>query len=411
MSILTNIPKRTALTATLAVAVAAAAGAPVANADAPPGAPSTADAAPNDAKVRAQAQPTTPAAGDVIPGRFIVKVRHGKDPKAVADESAAKPKFVFRDAFNGFSADLDSAKLAKLKRHPQVEGIEPVTVASATATQTYDLPWGLDRIDQRYRPLSGSMTYGHTGAGVNAYIVDSGIQTSHPQFGGRASAVYDNVGDGRAGQDCAGHGTHVAGTVGGATYGVAKAVRLYSVRVLNCSGTTTSDKEMAALNWLRVNARHPAVVNVSIGGPKNTYLNQAVTNLANSGVFVSVAAGNSNADACNASPASAPGSFTAAASNSYDQKWASSNWGGCVDGYAPGVGVKSAYLNSTTTFMNGTSMAAPHVAGIIALAKSAYGDSYTTSSWVSWLINNATPNVISGNYSGTPNRLVFKGTL
>jgi len=411
MSILANIPKGTALTATLAVAVAAAVGVPAAHADAPSAAPSTAEAAPNDAKLRAQGQPATPAAGDVVPGRFIVKVKHGKDPKAVASENAAKPKFVFRDAFNGFSADLDSGRLAKLKRHPQVEGIEPVTVASGTATQTYDLPWGLDRVDQRYRPLSGSMTYGHTGAGVNAYIVDSGIQTTHPQFGGRASAAFDNVGDGRAGQDCNGHGTHVAGTVGGATYGVAKAVRLYSVRVLNCSGTTTSDKEMAALNWLRVNARHPAVVNVSIGGPKDVFLNQAVTNLANSGVFVSVAAGNNNADACNASPASAPGSFTAAASDSADGKWTSSNWGGCVDGYAPGVGVKSSYLNSTTILMNGTSMASPHVAGIIALAKSAYGDGYPTSSWVSWLINNATPNVISGNYTGTPNRLVWKGTL
>ena len=411
MSSFANIAKRTALSATLAAAVAAVAGAPAAQADVPPTAPASTEAATNDAKLRAQNQPATVASGEVVPGRFIVKVRHGKDPKALADENTAKPKFVFRDAFNGFSADLDSGKLAKLKRHPQVEGIEPVTVGSATATQTYDLPWGLDRIDQRSRPLSGGMTYSYTGAGVNAYIVDSGIQTSHPQFGGRASAVFDNVGDGRAGQDCNGHGTHVAGTVGGATYGVAKAVRLYSVRVLNCSGTTTSDKEMAALNWLRVNARRPAVVNVSIGGPKNTYLNQAVTNLANSGVFVSVAAGNDNLDACNASPASAPGSFTVAASNSYDQKWSSSNWGGCVDGYAPGVGVKSAYLNSTTTLMNGTSMAAPHVAGIIAVAKSAYGDGYSSSSWVSWLINNSTTNVISGNYTGTPNRLVWKGTL
>jgi subtilisin family serine protease len=375
-----------------------------------PGAPSSeAPSASGDAK--AQRQSVATQAKDVVPGRFIVKLKGGKDAAVVAGAHGASLKSRFTSAMNGFTAEMTGAEVARMKRSPSVEAVEPVMKVEGSATQTASLPWGLDRIDQRYRPHSGSFTWGYSGAGVNAYIIDSGIQTNHPQFGGRATAVFDNVGDGWNGQDCHGHGTHVAGTVGSATFGVAKSVRLYGVRTLNCQNSGDTSKLIAAVDWVRRYARRPAVVNISIGAPRSALVNQAVTNLANSGIFVSVSAGNDNVDACTSSPASAVGTFTVAASDYYDNKASFSNWGGCVDGYAPGVNVLSAYPGNRQTTMNGTSMAAPHVAGIIAVAKSAYGDGYTSASWVNWLISNATANVIGGNFAGTPSRMVFKGTL
>jgi subtilisin family serine protease len=390
-----------------AMAIAALA-APAANA-AVPEAPSR-DLPPASGIVKAEPQGQA-APAKVVPGQFIVKVKKEKDPKNLANKHGLKTKFTFKNAFNGFSAELSDKKLERVKHDPDVVGVEPVTEVDGGATQNWDLPWGLDRLDQRYRPYSGTFTYGYSGYGVNAYIIDSGIQTNHPQFGGRAVAAYDNVGDGWAGQDCHGHGTHVAGTVGGATYGVAKSVRLYSVRTLDCNNAGRSDRTIAAVDWVRANFRRPAVANISIQGPKSTFVNQAVTNLTNAGVFVATIAANWNTDACTVSPGSAPGTFTAAASDFYDNKASFSGWGACVDGYAPGVNVKSAYPGNRTTTMNGTSMAAPHVAGIIAVAKSAHGDGYSSATWVNWLKTNATPNVIGGNYAGTPNRLVFKGTL
>jgi subtilisin family serine protease len=294
-----------------------------------------------------------------------------------------------------------------LRRNPQVDYIEQDMEVTAEAIQTRPT-WGLDRIDQRRLPLSGSYAFNRAGAGVRVYIIDSGIQTSHPDFGGRAAAVYDAFGGN--GQDCNGHGTHVAGTVGGAKYGVAKSVYLRSVRVLNCNGTGSWSGIIAGINWVANNHIKPAVANLSLGGGYNASVNLAVTNMINKGVFTAVAAGNSNQNACNFSPASAPGTLTLAASDINDAKGSFSNYGACVDVYAPGVSITSTWFNGGATTMNGTSMASPHAAGLGALYKANFGDapSYRI---VSWIINSATTGVIKGNPYGTPNRLLFRGGL
>ncbi|HEX8904275.1 MAG TPA: S8 family peptidase, partial [Longimicrobiaceae bacterium] len=263
-------------------------------------------------------------------------------------------------------------------------------------------------IDQRSRPLSNSYTYNATGTGVRAYIIDTGIQANHPQFGTRASAVYDYAGG--SGADCNGHGTHVAGTIGSTTYGVAKNVYLRGVRVLDCSGSGSYSAIIAGIDWVRTNGIHPAVANMSLGGGVNSTLNSAASNLAASGIFLAVAAGNENQDACNVSPASASGVFTTASSTSSDAKSSFSNWGTCVEAYAPGSSITSTWINSGTNTISGTSMASPHVAGVAALYKAAFGDA-ASSTIVTWIINNATTGVITGNVTGTPNRLLYKSTL
>ena len=233
-------------------------------------------------------------AGDAIEGSYIVTVKSGKDPKAVAEEKKAKTKFVYRDAVNGFAAELSDEQVAALRKDSRVAAIEHDRVVTASATQT-NATWGLDRIDQRARPLSTTYTYNATASNVYAYVIDTGIYTAHSNFGGRAANVYDAFGGN--GQDCNGHGTHVAGTIGSATYGVAKSARLRGVRVLNCSGSGSTSGIIAALNWLRTNAARPAVANMSLGGGYSSTLNSAATNVANSGVFLAVAAGNENQNA------------------------------------------------------------------------------------------------------------------
>jgi subtilisin family serine protease len=351
--------------------------------------------------------PVLPAQGKVIPDHYIVVVKAGGDPRAVAAIAGVTPQYVYDAALNGFAAQLNAGQLTALQHNPNVAYVEQDQLATIDTTQ-YNPTWGLDRIDQRFRPLSGSYTYTHNGAGVRAYVIDTGIQTSHPDFGGRASAVYDAFGGN--GQDCNGHGTHVAGTIGGATYGVAKGAYLRAVRVLNCSGSGTYSGIIAGVNWVTSNHISPAVANMSLGGGFSAALNSAVTNMISSGVFTAVAAGNSNADACNSSPASAPGTLTLAASDINDTRASFSNFGGCVDLYAPGVNVKSDWLNGGTNTISGTSMASPHAAGVGALYKSTFGDA-ASGAVVNWIINNSTGGVINGNVGGTPNRLLYKSTL
>jgi subtilisin family serine protease len=312
---------------------------------------------------------------------------------------------------NGFAAKLDAAQLRALRSSARVAYVEPDRVVTVAATQTMDAagePWGLDRIDQRNRPGSRTYTYNATGAGVTAYVVDTGISTSHVQFGGRAANVYDAFGGN--GQDCHGHGTHVAGTIGAATWGVAKGVQLRGVRVLNCSGSGSTSGIVAALNWVRTNAVRPAVANMSLGGGFSSTLNTATTNLSNSGVFVAVAAGNESQNACNVSPASAAGAFTTAASDRNDRRAWFSNYGSCVEAYAPGVAIRSTWLSGGTNTISGTSMASPHVAGVGALYKQT-SPSASSATISNWIISNSTTNVITANPSGTPNRLLYKSAL
>jgi subtilisin family serine protease len=351
--------------------------------------------------------PVLSAGARGIEGQYIVVVSEGADPRSVAAVAGASPRYVYTAAINGFAATLNAGQLNALQRNPNVESIEQDQVAQASATQS-GATWGLDRIDQRYLPLNGTYNYNNTASAVRAYIIDTGIYASHGNFGGRASNVYDAFGGN--GNDCNGHGTHVAGTVGSATYGVAKAVLLRGVRVLDCAGSGSFSGIIAGIDWVRVNRINPAVANLSLGGGYSSTLNNAVTNLANSGVFVAVAAGNENQDACNVSPASASAVTTVASSTSSDAKSSFSNWGGCVDVYAPGSNITSTWHNGGTNTISGTSMASPHVAGVGALYKGTYGDA-SQSTIDSWIKNNATANVITGNPTGTPNRLLYKAAL
>jgi subtilisin family serine protease len=355
--------------------------------------------------------PVVQARGKAIPNHYIVVVKEGADAHAVAAIAGVQPQFEYTAALHGFAAELNAGQLNAVQRNPNVEYVEEDQEATVDTTQTMDStgqPWGLDRIDQRNLPLSGSYTYNSTGSGVRAYIIDTGLQANHPEFETRAQNVYDAFGGN--GSDCNGHGTHVGGTIGGKTYGVAKKAYLRGVRVLDCSGSGSYSAIIAGVDWVRTNRINPAVANMSLGGGYSSSLNTAVNNLANSGVFVAVAAGNSNADACSYSPSSASAVYAVAASDKTDTKASFSNYGGCVDGYAPGVGIKSAWLNSGTNTISGTSMASPHVAGVAALYKATYGDA-ASSTIASWINTNATAGVIKSNPTGTPNRLLYKSGL
>lgn len=358
----------------------------------------------------------------VASGQYIVVFRDAVgDPVGLARQlvqaHGGALSFTYTSAIKGFAARLPAVAVQALQRNPLVAYVEPDQVFRADVTQSMDAngdPWGLDRIDQQALPLSQSYSYTSSGTGVHAYIIDTGIWTLHPDFGGRADNVYDavtlNLLGGVTAQDCNGHGTHVAGTIGGATYGVAKGVFLHGVRVLSCAGVGLTSQIIAGLDWVRAHHANPAVANMSLGGGFSQALNDATTNLWNAGVFVAVAAGNDNVDACTASPASASGAFTAAASTKTDAKASFSNWGSCVEGYAPGSAIVSDYLAGTTMSLSGTSMASPHFAGVAALYKATFGDA-ASATVSNWIISNATAGVITGNPSGTPNRLLNKQTL
>jgi subtilisin family serine protease len=354
-----------------------------------------------------EAAPLMSASANGIDGSYIVVLNEGADPRSVAAVAGVDPHYVYTSAVNGFAAELNQGQLTALQHNPNVSYIEQDQVVEATTTQS-GATWGIDRIDQRNLPLNGTYTYNNTASTVYAYVIDTGIQTSHAQFGGRAAVAYDALGGN--GQDCNGHGTHVAGTIGSSTYGIAKSVKLRAVRVLNCSGSGSTSGIIAALDWVRLNRTNPAVANMSLGGGFSSTLNTAANNLANSGVFLAVAAGNENQNACNVSPASAASATTVAASTSTDAKASYSNYGSCVDLYAPGSSITSTWLNGGTNTISGTSMASPHVAGVAALYKGVNGN-VATSTIDSWIKTNATANVISGNPSGTPNRLLYKSTL
>ncbi len=356
------------------------------------------------------------AAAEAVPGQYIVVLQNTvADPASVARDlvNAAGGSLlrVYSSAIKGFAARLSAPAAAALASNPLVASVEPDQVMRADVTQSMDAngdPWGLDRIDQGALPLSRTYTYTSTGAGVHAYIIDTGIWTLHPEFGGRANNVFDAYG--ATGEDCNGHGTHVSGTIGAATYGVAKGVSLHGVRVLSCAGIGLNSDVIAGVDWVSANHVNPAVANMSLGGGKSQALDQAVTNLWNSGVFLAVAAGNDNVDACTESPSGAPSVFTVAASTKTDAKASYSNWGTCVEAYAPGSAIVSTFLAGTTMSLSGTSMATPHVVGVAALYKATNGNQ-PSGTVANWLITNATSGVITGNPSGTPNLLLFKSTL
>lgn len=312
---------------------------------------------------------------------------------------------VYTAALKGLAASLSDAQVSALRADPRVAYLEADQVMEASTTQN-NATWGLDRIDQRNLPLNGTYTYTATGAEVNAYIIDTGIRTSHSDFGGRARVGYDAIGGN--GQDCNGHGTHVAGTVGGSTYGVAKGVTLYAVRVLDCSGSGSTSGVIAGVDWVTRNHVKPAVANMSLGGGASTALDTAVNNSISAGVTYAIAAGNSNRDACKYSPARVSAAITVGATTSSDVRASYSNYGSCVDLFAPGSSITSDWYTSdtATNTISGTSMATPHVAGVAALyLQGNPGASPATVQ--NALVSNATAGVLSSVGRNSPNLLLF----
>jgi subtilisin family serine protease len=293
----------------------------------------------------------------------------------------------------------------RLSEDFRVKFVEEDGLITTDATQS-NPPWGLDRIDQRNRPLNAIYTFNFTGAGVFAYVIDTGIRTAHTQFGGRAANVFDAFGGN--GQDCNGHGTHVSGTIGGSTYGVAKSVNLRGVRVLDCNGSGSTSGVIAGVDFVRTNHSNPAVANMSLGGGASSALDTAVNNLSNSGVAIAVAAGNSNANACNSSPARAANAITVGSTTTTDARSSFSNFGTCLDIFAPGSGILSAWAtsNTATATLSGTSMASPHVAGVAALYKQV-NPSASSTTVRNAIVNGATTNVVTNAGTGSPNRLLY----
>ncbi|MEV0154110.1 S8 family peptidase [Micromonospora sp. NPDC050686] len=310
-------------------------------------------------------------------------------------------------ALRGFEVRVDARAAARIAADPAVAYVEQNHTVSIAATQTNPPSWGLDRIDQRNLPLNNSYTYPNTASNVRAYIIDTGIRTTHGDFGGRATWGTNTADSNNT--DCNGHGTHVAGTVGGSAYGVAKGVRLVAVKVLNCQGSGTNAGVISGVDWVTANAVKPAVANMSLGGGANSTLDTAVRNSINSGVTYGLAAGNdSGANACNTSPARTAEAITVGSTTNTDARSSFSNIGTCLDIFAPGSSITSAWNSSdtATNTISGTSMATPHVVGAAALVASA-NPSWTPQQVRDYLVNNATSNVVTNPGTGSPNKLLY----
>jgi subtilisin family serine protease len=314
----------------------------------------------------------------------------------------------FTHAFPGFVATLTTTQRAALAKNPRIAVIEEDIEVRTTGTQK-NPTWGLDRVDQRILPLDGTYQYPDR-TGVAVYVIDTGVRADHVDLVGRVGAGYSSISDGNGTTDCNGHGTHVAGTVAGNQYGTSKTSTVHPVRVLACDGSGTISGVIAGIDWAISHhaAGVPAVANLSLGGGASSSLDTAINNLINDGVSVVVAAGNSSADACTSSPARVPAAVTVAATDSSDRQASFSNYGKCVDMYAPGVNVASAWHTSTTAVasLSGTSMAAPHVAGAAALILAA-NPTFSPSQVAAALNGDATTGVVLNTSTGTPNRLLF----
>lgn len=328
----------------------------------------------------------------------------------LADQNAFKINRVFGSALSAFTANLDAKQLKSLRSDPTVDFIEQdqtITldpVISNNASQA-NAVWGLDRIDQRDLPLSGSYDYNYDGTGVTAYVIDTGVTNTHSEFGGRSTSGYDFVDNDNDATDCNGHGTHVAGTIGGAQYGVAKNVNIVGVRVLSCRGSGTTSGVIGGVDWVAENASGPSVANMSLGGGISNALDQAVANAVQSGVSFLLAAGNSNADACNSSPARESTGVTVGSTTNRDRRSSFSNWGSCVDVFAPGSDIKSAWYDGGYKTISGTSMATPHVAGVAALYLQEKGN-LSPAELSSLISQRASVGKVSDT-KGTTNKLVY----
>ncbi|MEJ7566614.1 S8 family peptidase [Acinetobacter baumannii] len=353
----------------------------------------------------------------IIKNQYIVILNKDAGPSKdfaqnIAKQHAGKVLQSYDTVLKGFAIYLPdtagAAFIEAMKKNPHVLSVESDTIVNIDATTQSNPDWGLDRIDQKALPLNSTYSYLQTGSGTTAYIVDTGILSSHQEFSGRVLSGYTAISDGNGTTDCNGHGTHVAGTVGGTTYGVAKNVNLVPIRILGCDGSGASSNVIAGLDWILKNGKKPAVVNMSLGGEANASLDSAVENLFNNGYVMVVAAGNSNTDVCSSSPARVSKAITVAATDSTDTRASYSNYGSCVDIFAPGSQINSSWIgsNTATKVLNGTSMATPHVVGVVAemLQSTPTATPQTISTN---LLNQASNNVVK-NPSGSPNRLLYK---
>jgi subtilisin family serine protease len=335
--------------------------------------------------------------------------------EALADRFGGDVKEAFTASLPGFSVRMTEARAKRLAGDPLVQSVEQdkrVSLLTATSTQSNPPSWGLDRVDQ-LTGLSHSYTYPTSaGAGVTAYVLDTGIRTTHTDFGGRASYGYDFVDNDSNANDCHGHGTHVAGTIGGSHYGLAKSVHLVAVRVLDCNGYGSYTGIIAGINWVVAHKTGPAIINMSIGGPASPALDSAVNAAVAAGVVVAVAAGNENTDACTVSPARAPNALTVGATDQNDARAYFSNYGSCLDIFAPGVGITSDYYTSDTAAagMSGTSMASPHVAGAAALILGEH-PTYPPADVRAALIAGTVQSANVANAASTAMRLLYTGPV
>jgi aqualysin 1 len=378
----------------------------------------------------AQQAPDIRRVGRPVPGRYVVVLRGDDDPDAVGSETAinrgGRLRHVYRSAIRGFAIDLPEPAALALANDPRVDYVEEDGVVTASTQVQSGATWGIDRLDQRQLPLDTQYRYSEDGTGVHAYIIDTGIRITHTEFGGRAFIAGDHIDDDHDGDpydignddantsvpdgiDCHGHGTHVAGTVGGETYGVAKGVTLWAHRALDCSGSGSNSGVIAAVDAITADTTHrPAVANMSLGGSPSTALDAAIRNSILSGVTYVVAAGNSNVDASTASPARVAEAVTVGATSSSDTRASFSNYGAILDLFAPGVSIKSAAFSSdiATTTMSGTSMAAPHAAGVAALYLETHPQASAATVQTA-LVNDATANIVLSAGLGSPNRLLY----
>jgi subtilisin family serine protease len=358
------------------------------------------------------ATPAGAGAQQAIPDQYIVVFKDQASGSATATAKTrvrhrgGRVQREFSRALRGFAGTLTKQALDEVRGDPAVAYVEPDRVISLDATQT-NPPWGLDRIDQRTLPLSSTYTYDTTAPDVTAYIIDTGMRFSHQQFGGRATSGFDAV-DGGSADDCNGHGTHVAGTVGGSTYGVAKGVRLVAVRVLNCGGSGSTSGVIAGIDWVTANHSGPSVANMSLGGGTSNALDSAVNRSIAAGVTYAVAAGNESTNACNGSPSRVAAALTVGSTTASDARSSFSNYGSCVDVFAPGSSILSSWYTSdtATNTISGTSMATPHVTGAAALYLQT-NPSAAPAAVAAAITGNATTNVVGNPGAGSPNRLLF----
>ncbi|MGC5363159.1 S8 family peptidase [Streptomyces sp. DT24] len=362
---------------------------------------------------------------DAVEGSYIVTFKNSvaradvpASAKSLAKRHSGNLRYTYTAALRGFAVKMPESQAKQLAADPSVARVEADGVAYAVETQTNPPSWGLDRADQRDLPVDKKYTYSTTASNVNAYIVDTGIRMSHRDFGNRAVSGYDFIDNDSNASDCHGHGTHVAGTVGGGSYGIAKGVKLIGVRVLNCQGSsgTSWAPVLAGIDWVTKNGVKPAVANMSVGGGKIQSVNDAVTASIASGITWVVAAGNDNDDSCSYSPSSTPAAITVGATDSRDARasnWSNgqgSNYGTCLDIFAPGDSIVSTSNSGDTASqtMSGTSMASPHVAGAAALLLADH-PTWTPAQVRDQLVADATSNKVTDPRAGSPNKLLYTG--